>query len=73
MVIFGAGPDGLTAGNELVTSNRVTNVLEQDSDKIGLMTQTVEYKGFQFDIGGHRFFSKSRHLEELWTGILRDE
>jgi protoporphyrinogen oxidase len=30
----------------------------------------VEYHGYRFDIGGHRFFSKSREVEDLWTEIL---
>src|SRR6202035_994364 len=44
-------------------------VLESDPDYVGGISRTVNYKGFLFDIGGHRFFSKSREVEELWTEI----
>src|SRR5262249_13923179 len=32
--------------------------------------RTVKYRGFHFDIGGHRFFSKSKEVEDFWTEIL---
>ena len=31
------------------------------------------YKGFLFDIGGHRFFSKSKEVVALWQEILPDD
>ena len=31
------------------------------------------YKGFLFDIGGHRFFSKSKEVVDLWNEILPDD
>lgn len=33
----------------------------------------MEYKGFRFDIGGHRFFSKSAEVEAFWSEILGDD
>ena len=33
----------------------------------------MTYKGFHFDIGGHRFFSKSKAVEDLWTEILPND
>jgi len=47
-------------------------VLEQDTEHVGGIARTVTYKGFRFDIGGHRFFSKNADIERLWTGILGD-
>src|SRR5205085_2237203 len=32
--------------------------------------RTATYKGFHFDIGGHRFFSKSKEVNDLWNEIL---
>jgi protoporphyrinogen oxidase len=68
-VIIGAGPAGLTAGYELSRHSRRVLVLESDPQYVGGISRTVNYRGFRFDIGGHRFFSKSREVEDLWTRI----
>src|ERR1700739_625107 len=69
-VIGGAGPAGLTAAYELCKNGQPVVVLESDPRYIGGICRTVEYHGYRLDIGGHRFFSKSREIEELWTEIL---
>jgi protoporphyrinogen oxidase len=56
-VIIGAGPAGLTAAYELSENGADVVVLEQDRI-VGGLARTVEHKGYRFDIGGHRFFSK---------------
>ena len=33
----------------------------------------MNYKDFLFDIGGHRFFSKSKEVVDLWKEILPDD
>ena len=71
-VIIGAGPAGLTAAHELSRAGRRVTVLEQDPVHVGGIARTVNYKGFRFDIGGHRFFSKNPEIEKLWTEILGD-
>jgi len=68
-VIVGAGPAGLTAALELSKQGATVVVLESDPEYVGGLSRTVNYKGFHFDIGGHRFFSKSREVEDLWTEI----
>jgi protoporphyrinogen oxidase len=70
VVIIGAGPAGLTAGYELARNGYQAEVLEADSRYVGGLARTVEYQGFRFDIGGHRFFSKNREIEALWTELL---
>jgi protoporphyrinogen oxidase len=69
-VIIGAGPAGLTAAYELSKQGQHVVVLESDPQYVGGISRTVEYHGYRFDIGGHRFFSKSREVEDLWTEIL---
>ena len=72
-IAIGAGPAGLTAAYELSKNGAPVVVLESDPQYVGGISRTVNYKGFRFDIGGHRFFSKSREVEELWTEIAGDD
>jgi protoporphyrinogen oxidase len=72
VAIIGAGPAGLTAAYTLLKKAPETGVtvIEADEQYVGGISRTVEYKGFRFDIGGHRFFSKSKEVEDFWTEIL---
>ena len=73
-VIIGAGPAGLTAAYELdrLGAPHKAIVLEA-SDKIGGIARTESYKGFRFDIGGHRFFTKVREVDALWHEVCGSE
>ncbi|ULA64061.1 MAG: NAD(P)/FAD-dependent oxidoreductase [Nitrospira sp.] len=71
-VIIGAGPAGLTAAYELGKRGMTSTVLEA-SDQVGGISKTVNYRGYRFDIGGHRFFSKIPLVNELWHEILGEE
>jgi protoporphyrinogen oxidase len=73
VAIIGAGPAGLTAGYLLSKEEVDVIVLEADPAYVGGISRTTTYKGFHFDIGGHRFFSKSRAVEDLWTEILPND
>src|SRR4030081_396237 len=73
VVIIGGGPAGLTAGYLLSKEEVDLVVLEADPVYVGGISRTVTYKGFHFDIGGHRFFSKSKQVEDFWTEILGDD
>jgi protoporphyrinogen oxidase len=73
VVIIGAGPAGLTAGYLLSKEEVDVVVLEADPVYVGGISRTVTYKGFHFDIGGHRFFSKSKAVEDLWSEILPND
>lgn len=73
VVIVGAGPAGLTAAYLLTKQGKRVLVLEQDPHYVGGISRTVRYKGFHFDIGGHRFFSKSREVEQLWNELLPND
>ncbi|MDQ2943123.1 MAG: NAD(P)/FAD-dependent oxidoreductase [Candidatus Dormibacteraeota bacterium] len=70
---MGAGPAGLTAAYELLKHEIPVTILEKDTDHVGGLARTVEHKGYRFDIGGHRFFSKNQEVEDLWTEILGEE
>ena len=73
VVVIGAGPAGLTASYELMRHGITTTVIEKDPVYVGGLARTVEHKGYRFDIGGHRFFSKNQEVEDLWTEILGPE
>lgn len=73
VLIVGAGPAGLTAAYLLAKKKVRVTVLESDPTYVGGISRTVNYKGYLFDIGGHRFFSKSREVEDFWTEILPDD
>jgi protoporphyrinogen oxidase len=73
VAIIGAGPAGLTAGYLLAKHQVPVTVLEADPTYVGGIARTAQYKGFRFDIGGHRFFSKAREVEDFWTEILPDD
>ena len=67
-IVCGAGPAGLTAAYLLAKQGHPVTVLESD-DVVGGISRTAQYKGFRFDIGGHRFFTKIRPVEELWEEL----
>jgi protoporphyrinogen oxidase len=71
--VIGAGPAGLTAAYCLTKQARSVIVIERDPIYVGGISRTVDYKGFLFDIGGHRFFSKSQEVVALWQEILPDD
>ncbi len=72
VVVIGAGPAGLTAAYELTKQGFRPTVLEE-ADQVGGISRTVNYKGYRFDIGGHRFFSKVPVINDLWHEILGEE
>ncbi len=71
VVIIGAGPAGLTAAYELSKHGVAASVLEADRG-VGGLSRTVNYKGYLFDIGGHRFFTKWDEVNDIWHEILRE-
>ncbi|MGK6318835.1 NAD(P)/FAD-dependent oxidoreductase [Sphingomonas sp. DT-204] len=73
VAIIGAGPAGLTAAYLLGKAGYSVTVIEKDPNYVGGISRTVEHRGFRFDIGGHRFFSKSKEVVDLWNEILPDD
>ena len=73
VAILGAGPAGLTAGYQLGKKKVPVVVLEADPEYVGGISRTARYKGYHFDIGGHRFFSKAKEVEDLWTELLPND
>ncbi len=72
VVVLGGGPAGLTAAYQLLREGVKVTVFEA-TDMVGGISQTARYKGFRFDIGGHRFFTKIKPVQDMWDEVLGDE
>ncbi len=71
VIVIGAGPAGLTAAYELVTkSDDYEVVVLEESNELGGISKTVNYKGNRMDMGGHRFFSKMPEVNEWWNKLM---
>jgi protoporphyrinogen oxidase len=73
LIVIGAGPAGLTAAFEAQKNGFATTVIEKDPVYVGGISRTVCYNGYRFDIGGHRFFSKSDEVMQWWKERLPDD
>jgi protoporphyrinogen oxidase len=71
-IIIGAGPAGLTAGYELLKRDRPPLILEK-ANRVGGIARTERYKGYRFDIGGPRFYTKVDEIERIWHEVLGPE
>jgi protoporphyrinogen oxidase len=72
-LIIGAGPAGLTTSYELLSRTEIVPVIIEKSNVVGGISKTVNYKGNRIDIGGHRFFSKSKRVMQWWELFLPTE
>ncbi len=72
IVILGGGPCGLSAAWELSNTGKNVVVIEAQST-IGGLCKTVSYKGFNFDLGGHRFITKNDVLLNRIKELMGDE
>src|SRR5687768_3876875 len=72
VAVLGGGPAGLTAGYLLAQKGRPVIVLEAE-DQVGGIAKTEVRDGYRFDLGGHRFFTKSQEVDDLWHEVMKEE
>src|ERR1700748_1054363 len=72
VVVLGAGPARLTAAYQLVKQGKPVIVLES-TEFVGGIARTQIRDGYRFDLGGHRFFTKVKEVDDLWHEIMKEE
>jgi len=72
VAVLGGGPAGLTAAYALAKRGVPAVAFEAD-EAVGGLARTVVRDGYRFDLGGHRFFTKSAEVESIWRELLGDE
>jgi protoporphyrinogen oxidase len=70
-IVIGAGPAGLTAAYELAKLGLAPVVVEQNN-LVGGLASTAQYRGYYFDLGGHRFFTKLQEIRNIWQEVLQE-
>src|SRR3954463_10315257 len=75
-LVMGAGPGGLCSAYVLSKAGIPTTVVER-APFVGGLARTIhhdtEYGQFKFDIGGHRWFTKSEELNDLFKEVVAEE
>jgi protoporphyrinogen oxidase len=69
-LIIGAGPAGLTAAYKLLEESDIQPIVIEKENFIGGISRTVNYKDNRIDIGGHRFFTKNKQVQEIWDKLM---
>ncbi|MBR4236957.1 NAD(P)/FAD-dependent oxidoreductase [bacterium] len=69
-IIIGAGPAGLTAAYKLLKETDIKPIILESENAVGGISKTVEYKGNRMDLGGHRFFTKNKEINDLWMELM---
>ena len=73
VLVLGGGPAGLTAGYLLAKRGEAVVVVEAESQLGGLAKTVVDPEGYRFDLGGHRFFTKVKEVDDLWHEVMGEE
>jgi len=72
VVILGGGPAGLAVGHEFTSNGGKVTVLERNNF-VGGLCRTIHSKGYRFDLGGHRWFTKNEELNDWFRRLMEDE
>ena len=70
-LIIGAGPAGLASAYKFLTETEdIKPIVIEELDEVGGISRTVDFDGLGVDLGGHRMFSKSQEILDLWEEFL---
>ncbi|HUO76039.1 MAG TPA: FAD-dependent oxidoreductase, partial [Thermodesulfovibrionales bacterium] len=72
VVVLGGGLTGLSAGYLLSKAGNRVEVFERDSI-VGGLSKTMVQDGFRFDLGGHRFFTKDKKIDDFVKTLMEGE
>lgn len=72
VLVLGGGLTGLSAGFVLTKSGFKVKVYEGEAT-VGGLSKTIVHRGFRFDLGGHRFFTKDEKLDRFVRELMDDE
>jgi protoporphyrinogen oxidase len=72
ITILGAGPAGLTAGYIFAKRGADVSIFE-GAESVGGLTRTTLYKGYRFDLGGHRFYTENDEIMSLVRELIGDD
>src|SRR5689334_12890133 len=72
IAVLGGGPAGLTAGY-LLARQGVPVIVFEAEDQVGGIAKTEVRDGYRFDLGGHRFFTKVKEVDDLWHEVMKEE
>ena len=72
VAVLGAGPAGLSAAHALSLKNVDASVVEAEGT-VGGIAKTIEFNGYRFDLGGHRFYTRLAPVERLWRDALGED
>jgi len=71
VIVIGGGPAGIACAYTLAHREKRSTVIEKE-DTVGGLCRTINFNGYLFDIGGHRFLSSSKEINQLWKDIMGD-
>jgi protoporphyrinogen oxidase len=72
ILILGGGLTGLSAGHLLTKAGFKVQVFERDAT-VGGLSKTMVQDGFRFDLGGHRFFTKDKRIDDFVKTLMEGE
>ena len=59
--------------NFISTANRTIRSFSRKATWSAGISRTEVYKGYRYDIGGHRFFTKVKPVQDLWKEVLPND
>ncbi|MBT3484383.1 MAG: NAD(P)/FAD-dependent oxidoreductase [Desulfobacula sp.] len=72
IIVIGAGPAGLAATYNSA-KRKIEAICFEADNMVGGISRTVERNNFRFDIGGHRFFTKIKRVNNIWNEVLGED